>query len=183
MIQIKSSESSKVKQGKIYDQKQIPREEQKIADNRIHSQNEKVLLNNASTKPINDSQKRIYKNEVKSINKIISDESKILTHQKQPNIVKSKTIPAKVPDEPKVNQVHQNDDSLSLELSHIQNQDYVGRPMKEHIVADHASPTFNNSNVEPIQNQANVQNQIENGDNSQIDFDKIKDENYSQLWK
>ena len=142
------------------------------------------MHNNGSIKPNNKNQKRNYKDEVRSISKIISKESKTFTHQKQSNIVKTKTTSKHVQHEPKVNQVKQQDDSLSLELSQIHNQYHIENPIKEQIPVDYTSPIINyKNNIESDHNNANDQNQIQNNNNSCVNFDKINDGNYSQLWK
>ena len=184
MIHSRNSEVSKPKQGKVQDLKQMPPEEQKFTGNEQNSQVNKPANSIVSAQFNKNSHDCSFKDQVRSINNIITKESKNFAPQKQPSFDKNKIVPEnRVQNEQKVYQEQPKDDSLSLELSQIRNQNYIERSMKEHI---HNGYAVNNPNIEPSQNiepdHNNGQNQIVNESYFEMEFSKINGPN-SQLWK
>ena len=165
---------NKTKTGKHCDLKQVLQEEQKFASNNLRTQSKEVIHNSVRSKVGNQDSKMNYKSEVRSINKIISQEIDSFTSQKQQMISGKEKSQIKSGNGTIVNKIHQVDDSINQVLPH--NHELVQISPIENIQNSHAIP---NNQRDLAASQKNDQN----NDSVQVDFDKIKDSSYSQLWK
>ena len=78
------------------------------------------------------------------------------------------------------NQKHQQDVLSSLELSHIQNQNFIGKQVKQDIENDYErAEELNNSR----NGQIKVGNTYKEESFAEVDYEANKDGSYSQLWR
>ena len=78
------------------------------------------------------------------------------------------------------NQKHHQDASSSLELQHIQNQNFVDRQVQQDIRNDYERDEELNYSKN---SQIRVQNQDEEESFAEVDFERNNDGSYSQFWR
>ena len=157
----------------------IVHEEQKVLNDDFLSQKENSVNDNVSLKIHDKQQIRSYKENIKSINKIVSKE--IENDQMEHSFEKNQTTPKHLIEHNYLEKLNQVQDSHpSLELSNIQNQPYANKLVKNDVQSDHMMHHRVNE-FEDDRNEA--QNQNEEEKYVRIDFDRNNDDSYSQVWR
>ena len=157
----------------------IVHEEQKVLNDDLLSQKENSVNDNVSLKIHDKQQIRSYKENIKSINKIVSKE--IENDQILHSFERNQTTPKHLIERNYLEKLDQVQDGCSsLELSNIQNQPYANRLVKNDVQGDHMMQHRVNE-FEDDRNEA--QNQNEEEKYVRIDFDRNNDDSYSQVWR